>query len=124
MYIKIENDMFDICKRIKEIDEDYYVLFNVKKGKFEIHNRGQLNSYCLTVENDTLDSRVIDLILRTKIEHIDKIIDEIDNMNEVIEKNEIKKIKNDSDYMVREIYDFCNNSSKNFEVNSFDNLWS
>lgn len=123
MNIKIEDDVFDITKRIKEIDDGYYIEYNCKRKLYELHNFNQLNSYCLTIPFDNLDDRVLDLILYTNISNIDNIMIDINNCNTLNEINSQKIRKERSEFIVKEIYDFCNNSSKNFEVNSFENLW-
>ena len=37
MKIKIESDIFEISKRVKDIDENYYIVFDTKKNKYELH---------------------------------------------------------------------------------------
>lgn len=123
MKIKIENDVFEITQRIKEIDEGYYIVFDTKKQMYELHNYMQPNTYCLTIPYDNLDSRLIDLLLYTNISNIDNIINDIDNNNSNIERNALNNVKIQTEYMVKEIYEFSNNSSKNFEINSCDNFW-
>ena len=123
MKIKIEENVFDILERIKEIDEGYFVLFDTSKNCYELHNANQPTTYCLTIPYDTLDSRVIELILYSDISNIDSIMQDIDNNNIKIEEDANNEIKSQTDYMVREIYDFCNNSSKKFDCNSFKASW-
>ena len=123
MKIKIENDVFEITKRIKDIDEGYYIVFDTKRHVYELHNYQQINTYCLTIPYSVLDSRVIDLLLYTNISNIDNIIDDIDNNNINIEENISKSMKNQTEYMVKEIYDFSNNSSKIYDINSFSSFW-
>lgn len=124
MKIKIESDVFDICNRIKEIDDGYFILYNIKNNKYEIHNFKQLNSYCLTVPYDELDEKTLKSILETKIEYIDNIIEEIDNNNKIEERKSNESVKNATNYMFREIYNFSNNSSKNYDVSSaFSSTW-
>ena len=123
MKIKIENDVFEITERIKEIDEGYYIVFDTKKQAYELHNLEQPNSYCLTVPYANLDARLIDLLLYTNIGNIDNIIEDIDNNNSVIEDNVLNNVKEQTNYMVKEICDFANNSSKKFESNLLGNVW-
>ena len=123
MKIKIENDVFEITKRIKEIDDGYYIVFDTKKQVYELHNSEQDNSYCLTVPYANLDVRLIDLLLYTNIKNIDNILNDIDNNNNNIENNSLKSIKEQTNYMAKEICDFANNSSKKFESNSLSNIW-
>ena len=62
MKIKIDDDVFDITKRIKEIDDGYFVVYNTLKNSFELHNNYQENTYCLTCPYECLDERVLDMI--------------------------------------------------------------
>lgn len=123
MKIKIEDDLFDIVKRIKEIDDGYFVLFDIEKGRYEIHNSKQKQTHCLNVNGCELNSCVIDLILKTNVAYIDHIIEDIDNNNKKHEQKEQDMRKSYSDYMVREIYDFCSNSSKEFKDEMFQTEW-
>ena len=123
MKIKINNDVFEITKRIKDIDDGYYVVFDTRKNHYELHNKNQPYTYCLTYPYDNLDSRMIDMILYTNIDNIDNIVNEIDKNNANIENSVNNSIKNKTEYMVREIYDFASNSSKKCDVNLFENKW-
>lgn len=124
MKIKIESDVFDIIKRIKEIDENYFVLFDTNKNKYELHYKNQFNTYCFTYPYENLDNRIIDLIYFSNVSNIDNIIEDIDNNNAKIEKDNMKSVKSSSDYMVREIYNFSKISSKNLdELKAFSSVW-
>lgn len=124
MKIEIESDVFDITKRIKEIDEGYYIVLNNKNNKFELHNKFQINTYCLQIPFDSLDKRVIDVIHASNVCNIDNIINNIDKNNKYIENESFNNIKDQSSYMLNEIYNFCNNSSKSYVVDkAFKNVW-
>lgn len=123
MKVIIEDDVFDILKRVREIDEGYFILFDTSNCKYELHNINQPTTYCLTIPFDNIDSRLIDLVLYTNISNIDNIINDIDTNNNKIEFDNKNNLKNQTDYMVREIYNFCNNSSKELTDNSFNILW-
>ena len=63
MKIKLSSDVYNISNRVKNIDKDYYVLFNTSNAKFEIHNKSQIGStYCLTLPFNELDERALNLI--------------------------------------------------------------
>ena len=123
MKIKIDDDVFEIAKRIKEIDDGYYIVFDTKKEVYELHNSKQVYSYCLTVPYANLDSRLLDMVLYTNILNIDNIIKDIDNNNASIERNTAIQVKDYTNFMVKEIYDFCNNSSKQYINDNFKNMW-
>lgn len=123
MKIEINNDVYDVVKRIKEIDEDYFVLYNINKGVYELNHKNQENTYCLTIPYDELDSRTIEIVLWSQVSNIDNIMDEIDKYNIANESNTQKLVKSATDYMVREIYEFANNSSKILTLDSFSTTW-
>ena len=124
MKIKIESDVFDVSKRIKEIDENYFIMFNLNNNKYELHCASQPNTYCFSYPYDDLDERFIDMIYKTNITNIDNIIEQIDNNNAKIENNVNSSVKDKSNFMLREIYNFSNISSKNFdESKAFSSVW-
>ncbi len=115
MRIEIESDVFDIVNRIKEIDDGYKIMLNLKTGRLEVHNTKQQNTFCFVINGDSLDERVIDKIYSTLSSNIDNIMEEIDNNNQLIEKKSRDKLKDYTDYMSREIYSFSSNSSKAYD---------
>jgi len=123
MKIRIDEDVFDITKRIKDFDEGYYIVFDTNRNVYELHNEYQSISYCLSIPYENLDSRVIDLLVYSNICNIDKIMLDIDTSNNDIERNSMNNVKNQADFMLREIYSFSSNSSKNLNANSFVTEW-
>ena len=86
MKLQILHDMFNISKRIRNIDRNYYVVFNISKQKFEVHNSSQIgSSYCLTIPYDKLDERTLKLVLKTKSANIEEILEKIENDNNILE---------------------------------------
>ena len=86
MKIKIFNDVYNISKRIKNIDRNYYIVYNTSKQKFEIHNSSQVGmSYCLTLPYNELDERTLKLVLKSSTNNIDEILEKIENNNNLIE---------------------------------------
>ena len=89
--IEIKNDVFDIVSRLKEIDKNYYVVFNCTKQRLEVHNSAQHTStLACVVPSRTLDARTIAHVNKTKRENIDRLIKEMDEQNEKLEKQNVK----------------------------------
>ena len=89
MGIRIEHDVYDIAKRVKDIDIGYYVVYNTSRQKFEIHNSNQMgSSFCLTVPYDQLDERALKLVRKTQSANIDEILEQIENDNKNLESAE------------------------------------
>ena len=99
MKIEIENDIFDIVKRLKEIDAGYFILYDLNINKFEVHNKNQKYTYCITYPYDDLDSRLLDIVLYSSVENIDNIVRDIDNNNDKIEQKYNNEITNKSKYI-------------------------
>ena len=95
MLIKIERDSLFIEERLREIDDNYYIVYNVDKKTYEVHNSSQINgTYCLTLPFDSLDERSVEHVLKTRISNKDSLIREIEEENEKLEKRELKNILN------------------------------
>ncbi|MBR1925631.1 MAG: hypothetical protein IJ837_02125 [Clostridia bacterium] len=119
MLIKITEDVFDISNRLKEIDSNYFVVFNTKKQKFEIHNKSQKNTYCLTVLNNKLDCRAIEQTLKSRRERFDKILQEIEKNNQKIIDDNNKKIKDMAEWKLKEMFDY----SSRHNTDNFDDAY-
>jgi len=82
MLVEVRTDVYFIAERLCEIDKSYFTVYNTITQKFEIHNKEQQeNTYCLSIPFKTLDYRTLELVQKTKIENINKIIEEIDKSN-------------------------------------------
>lgn len=93
---EIESDCLDIVKRIKSIDKNYFVKFNLESQKFELHNREQGNhTYCLTFPFKILDERAYLHVLKTQVKNSDALFEELDRQNKLIQDRQIKSVLND-----------------------------
>lgn len=93
----IEDSVYEIPKRLKEYDESFFVAFNNRNGKFEVHSTDNLfETYCLTVPFNELDARTIDLVKRndTKNKGAREIERELNEHNEKIERQKDREQKN------------------------------
>lgn len=89
MKIKLTSDVYNISKRIKEIDRNYYIVFNTSNEKFEVHNSSQIcGSYCLTLPYKEIDERVLKYVQKTSSVNIDYVLNEIQNNNNLLESTE------------------------------------
>ena len=89
MKIRILFDVYNIAKRLKNIDRDYYVVYDTSKQQFEIHNSNQAGStYCLTLPYNQLDERALKLVRKTQSANIEEILEQIENDNKHLESTE------------------------------------
>lgn len=89
----VKNDLYDIAKRLKEIDDGYFIFFNYRKKRYEIHSTKQVgSSLALVVPYNVLDGRTLTLVRQTSIERMDRIMEENRRKNARIERDRVKKI--------------------------------
>ena len=86
---EVESDLFDIARRLKEIDAGYFIL--CKRGRFEVHNRGDKPTYCLTVPWSELDARSVELVRKTRAERAAKLFAELERDNERARRRAIRE---------------------------------
>jgi len=92
MKIEITGDMYDICSRLKEIDAGYYVMFDGRRERFEVHHKGQRgNTLCVVLPYDRLDARTVTHVRRTRTTRLREVIKEMDRENARLEREERKK---------------------------------
>lgn len=96
MRIRIENDLFGIADRLKNIDNNYAVFYNSKNGKFELHNMRLRPTIQIVLPYSQLDKRAVDYALRTQVGVVLKEILSIDAHNQKIaeecEKNKFDEV--------------------------------
>lgn len=123
--IKIFNDVFDICQRIKEIDSNYYVVYNTIKNCYEIHNSRQyFSTFCISCP-EGLNAKVVDKLRKTRIENLNKVLKEMEEENLKKENDAKKLIKDEANVKAREMFDYAKN--KEFDIdfsNSYVTKWS
>ena len=90
-YLEINDDVYFICQRIKEIDKSYHILYNLSRHCYEVHSFEQKDSYCFSVPFGQLDERTLQFAYRTRRENQDKIIREIEKSNENLYKKQLKE---------------------------------
>ncbi len=86
---EVEGDLFDIARRLREIDGGYFVLR--RGGKFEVHNRRDVPTYCLTVPWSELDARTVELVRRTRAERAAEIFAEMERHNERLKRQAVRE---------------------------------
>ena len=118
MNIKINNDVFDICDRLKEIDYNYFIVYNTKKNRFEVHNSAQKQTFCLVVPFNKLDARLVGYTRKTRRENAEKIIKEIEENNKKLEVECKRQQSDEMSWKLKEMYDYANN--KSYDVNFSD----
>ena len=73
----IESNVFDIPQRLREIDADYFVVYNHSIRQFEVHHKGQDETYCLSIPYPELDVRTLHRVRETRVERSKIILEQL-----------------------------------------------
>ena len=87
--IPIEKDVFSVADRLKEVDERYRVYRNTLAHRFEVYVGEALQ---LVVPFQKLDARTVEYARKTRIERVNKIVQELDKENDLLEKRKNRAI--------------------------------
>lgn len=85
----IFNDVYGVSRLIQEYDPQMFLVWDVRRKKYEIHSLGnQGSTYGCDVPNNRLDSRVLQEIRKGDLRiRGDKIFKEIEERNDFIERS-------------------------------------
>ncbi len=101
--IKITSDVYNISNRIKHIDKNYFIVYNTSKRCFEIHNKGQKNTYCVTLPYNTLDERTLNYTQKTLSQNLNEILNSIEQHNALLKKEQMRKTLNEMDDSINQL---------------------
>lgn len=89
----IKEDLFDVAKRLRQIDVNYRLYFNKLLGRFEVHNHAQRgNSLAVVVPYDKLDARTITLVRKTRVENAERLLAEMEKANAKAENDAVSRV--------------------------------
>ena len=102
----VKSDVYNICKRIKNFDANYCLVWDSQLKIFQVYStmpfsevqyiQGAPLCYVCSLPYAELDWRTIRYLYDTRIDNIDDIINQIDNSNMQLEYNNNTKLKNQS----------------------------
>lgn len=79
----IKHDLFNISNRVKTIDKNYRIFFNLEKLRYELYYTLGINlSFEICIPFDVLDDRTIELVNKSRVTNFNSIIEEIEENNE------------------------------------------
>lgn len=115
IYFKEYKDLFNYYNLIKTINSSYRLYFNEKDKKYYIININ--NNFEICGEFIHFSKINLNNLRFSSIINIDKIIKEIENHNELIEKNNINNILDKTKYSLNEVLNLSKRSSN---INNYD----
>lgn len=106
--VVVRDDLYSINRRLKEIDNSYFLIYDTFREKYEVHStdNGGASSYCFTVPFDELDARTLVYARETNVAtRGDKIFEEMEKKNEEIERSIAKDRQKQLEDIGREVWD-------------------
>lgn len=79
--MEIRNDLFDIAARLREIDPRYFVVFDPKTKRYQLHSHTERPTFVLEFPYEKLDCRALEHTLKTRAENVERLIEEIERHN-------------------------------------------
>jgi hypothetical protein len=81
----LPDDVIEVEKTLRELDDGYRFFYNHKKRKYEVHNLNNIGvSRCLVAEK--LDGRIVKRVYNSYVPYHGDELDKMDEYNEMIEK--------------------------------------
>ena len=99
----IKEDVYDISKRINQIDKNYFVVYCDRKRIFELHDKRLKPTFSITLFNK-LDKRSIDKVFKSQSKNYLDIFKAIDNTNENIEKYSTQLLIDKAKSNIKELF--------------------
>ena len=106
--ILIENDLFNIAKRIKRINKNLFVFYNKKTNNFEIYSKTNSIFSFETSLGKTLNQQAIKLVFTSSASNLEKIVKNLDIQNEKIENGNLIRQNELAKDMLSDYISFAN----------------
>ncbi len=116
---EIKKDLFNIVKRLKKIDKNYFVIFNRLKNRFEVHCKSQKNNTLAFCCEGKLDYSVLLKAHKTSIKNAKRILNDITKSNEELNEKKERLLKEKHIDMFNSFLNYA--QSKSIEIN-FDGV--
>ena len=120
----VKNDLFNITRRIKEIDKNYFIAFNTKTKNFEVHNFCQSHSTFCFIAGKQLNASVL---TKTKITSVKYFLKNLKKMQEdnlkLTNKTEEEVLTKNRDLLSSYISYFERFSNKDDVTNAHTTKW-
>ena len=96
----IKDDVCGVVRSLKEIDEDYFLVFNVVHERYEVHNlKNVINTFCISQKN--LDGNLVHRINKSMVAYHGDEVMTIDDWNRRREERDERKFRSNLEYAAR-----------------------
>ena len=111
--LPVLNNVYDIPVRLKEVNRDFFVMFNTRIQKYEVHCASQpFDTLACVLPFGELDARTIQYVREFSRERTAHIAEEIERYNEELDRKEQAAMIDKANYKCREAFEYLKNNSK------------
>lgn len=116
-HIPVVSHVMDIPVRLKELNRAFFVMFNTKSQKYEIHCADQpFETLACVLPFDELDARAIAYVRENSAARLETIVREIEEHNERLVAKAEADMMDKANYKMRETFNYLKNNSKTDSV--------
>ena len=110
--IPVLSNVYDIPVRLKEVNRDFFCMFNTREQKFEIHDASQLGTTLACVlPFDELDARAISYVREFARERLPIVAAEIERYNEELDRKQKAALIDKANYKCREALNYLKDNT-------------
>jgi len=112
-HIPVTSHVMDIPVRLKELNRAFFVMFNTRTQKYEIHCADQpFETLACSLPFEELDARAITYAREYSVERLEKIAREIEEYNERLVAKAEADMMDKANYKMKEAFNYLKNNSK------------
>ncbi|MDD4211223.1 MAG: hypothetical protein PHC46_02370 [Clostridia bacterium] len=120
-YKIITDDTFDIAKRLKAIDNNYIIKWNILKKRYEVfYDEGDKQVLQIVLPYSELDTRTLNIVNKTRVENYKALIAEIEQKNQKLTQEAEKQLKDNANYQMKEMTKYILKKGDNYNIDFSD----
>jgi hypothetical protein len=110
--IPVLSNVYDIPVRLKEVNGDFFIMFNTRNQKFEVHDKSQpFTTLACVLPFDELDQRSIAYVRERYHVDVQDLAAEIERYNDDLDRRQQAELIDKANYKCREAFNYLKNNS-------------
>lgn len=116
-HVPVVSHTMDIPVRLKELNGAFFVMFNVRTQKYEVHCADQpFDTLACVLPFGQLDARTIQYVREHSSKRLETIAREIEEHNEKLVRRAEAEMLDKANYKMKETFNYLKNNSKTDRV--------
>lgn len=116
-HIPVISHAMDIPVRLKALNGAFFVMFNVRTRKYEVHCADQpFETLACVLPFDQLDARAIRYVREHSAQRLEDVAREIEEYNEKLVRRAETEMLDKANYKMKETFNYLKNNSKTDRV--------